>query len=392
LLEWVRHIARHGLPTEMDTVVRRLQSERDRSWERQVELFRAIQLGVEQRGGRAAESLGSWAEALATGLLGKGEPADPARLRAGAELAATFRVGSAEPTLAAIAAAPGAAPGVRATVLRALLAIRAEAHRGLAGEFLKDGNLPNDARAEVLQVLARENSPESRGLLVDVLRGASSRFGLQVATALCGSAEGAGAVLGAVADGRAPARFLAERAVKDRLLAVRPRDAELLERLAASARGDSGRLQKTLEERRDAFVKSPGNPDAGAKIFEANCVVCHSVKGHGGNIGPQLDGIGHRGLERLCEDVLNPNANVDRVFRYSVVTRANGEAFTGLFRREEGQLLVFVDATGKELPLPKAEILSRTESEASLMPDNFRESIAPDAFNDLLSFLLSQRK
>ena len=90
--------------------------------------------------------------------------------------------------------------------------------------------------------------------------------------------------------------------------------------------------------------------------------------------------------------MLNPNANVDRVFRYSVVTRANGEAFTGLFRREEGQLLVFVDATGKELPLPKAEILSRTESEASLMPDNFQESIAPDAFNDLLSFLLSQRK
>jgi putative heme-binding domain-containing protein len=110
----------------------------------------------------------------------------------------------------------------------------------------------------------------------------------------------------------------------------------------------------------------------------------------GGAVGPHLDGVGNRGLERLIEDVLDPSRNVDPSFRYSTVTLKNGEVFSGLPRREEGAMVVFVDSTGKEVSVPKADIESRIESTSSLMPDNFSEVIPVGDFNNLMAFLLSK--
>ena len=40
-------------------------------------------------------------------------------------------------------------------------------------------------------------------------------------------------------------------------------------------------------------------------------------------IAPHLDGIGNRGLERLLEDVLDPNRNVDQLFRATQSARVS---------------------------------------------------------------------
>jgi len=108
-------------------------------------------------------------------------------------------------------------------------------------------------------------------------------------------------------------------------------------------------------------------------------------------VGPQLDGIGNRGLERLLEDVLDPNRNVDRAFRTHTLALRNGDIFSGLPRREEGELLVLADSTGKEISIPKKDIQDRRESDTSLMPENFGEVIPLLDFNDLMAFLLSKR-
>ena len=43
--------------------------------------------------------------------------------------------------------------------------------------------------------------------------------------------------------------------------------------------------------------------------------------------------MGLRGVERLCEDIVAPNRNVDHVFRMSVVECEDGRVFTGLAPR-----------------------------------------------------------
>jgi len=55
-------------------------------------------------------------------------------------------------------------------------------------------------------------------------------------------------------------------------------------------------------------------------------------------------------------------------------------------RREEGELLVLADSTGKEISIPKKDIQARRESETSLMPDNFGEAIPVEEFNHLMRF------
>lgn len=87
-----------------------------------------------------------------------------------------------------------------------------------------------------------------------------------------------------------------------------------------------------------AFLKSRPDSAAGILIFVALCRTFNSLAERGGQVGPQLDGVSHRGAERHCEDVLDANRNVDRIFRQSRVILKGGDLFSDLFRTAEGRL------------------------------------------------------
>ena len=125
-------------------------------------------------------------------------------------------------------------------------------------------------------------------------------------------------------------------------------------------------------------------------MFAKNCAACHRIGNVGAVIGPQLDGVGKRGSDRIMEDVLDPNRNVDAAFRTTIIRMKSGETVSGLFRREEGQLVVLADATGKEASYDKSKFARRAQSNLSLMPSNFGETIPPNDFNDLMAFLLTK--
>lgn len=136
-----------------------------------------------------------------------------------------------------------------------------------------------------------------------------------------------------------------------------------------------------------------GKPDKtrGQAVFTTHCAVCHAIGGKGALVGPQLDGIGNRGVERLMEDILDPGRNVDSHFRLHVITRQDGAVLAGLERGELGQVLIVVDAAGQEQRLPKSDIKSNEETAFSLMPAAFGSSIPEADFQDMMAWLLSQR-
>ena len=98
------------------------------------------------------------------------------------------------------------------------------------------------------------------------------------------------------------------------------------------------------------------------RVFEKNCGICHQLGGKGARIGPQLDGIGSRGLDRLVEDILDPNRNVDQAFRVTILALKNGQVVSGLLLREEGEVLVLADAQGKEVRVPQSSVAERKTS------------------------------
>jgi putative heme-binding domain-containing protein len=162
--------------------------------------------------------------------------------------------------------------------------------------------------------------------------------------------------------------------------------------IAANLPAQSEIIDKLVVERRAAYSKATPNLEKGTALFEKHCAACHQIEGKGAVVGPQLDGIGLRGLERLVEDVLDPNRNVDVAFRTTTIRTASGEVISGLVRREEGATLVLADNKGKEFSVPKSHIDQQAKGTLSLMPANVHEVVSESEFYDLVGYLLSQKQ
>src|SRR5205085_1121100 len=129
---------------------------------------------------------------------------------------------------------------------------------------------------------------------------------------------------------------------------------------------------------RGGFAAARADAQVGIKVFEKHCAACHQIAGKGAKVGPQLDGIGIRGLDRLLEDLIDPNRNVDQAFRATTLVLRSGQIISGLVLREEGEVVVLADAQGKEVRYTKSMIEERTVSQLSPMPANLMDQI-PEA-------------
>jgi putative heme-binding domain-containing protein len=150
-------------------------------------------------------------------------------------------------------------------------------------------------------------------------------------------------------------------------------------------------MHDLLQHRRDGFHKAAADAALGKQVFAKHCAACHQVGGEGARIGPQLDGIGIRGLDRLLEDVLDPNRNVDQAFRLTVLDLKNGKVVSGLLLKEEGAVLVLADAQGKEVRVAKEAVDQRNTAQISPMPADVADKIPEAEFYHLMAYLLGQR-
>ena len=311
------------------------------------------------------------------------------RLVTAAELAGRLGVPPETPILQPLAELlrdPSADVAARAAALRVLVpALKADA------DYLTDTQVPLMWRQRAANTLGADSQAKEE-FLKAVWKEAPQRVQIRTARAFASQPHSVKEFALGVERGEIPLGILRDKGLRDALLAqADPTTQEKLKKaIAALPPGDETRAQ-LLSARRSGYEGTQSNPELGRKLFEQNCAACHQLNGQGGLVGPQLTGIGNRGVERLCEDILDPNQNVDHAFRQSILTLKNGDVMAGLFRREEGSVVVFADATGKEFTVPKTEVTERVESEQSLMPDNFGEALPPADFNQLLAFLLAQR-
>ena len=307
-----------------------------------------------------------------------------------AEMVRDFKLVGYEPQLAGWLRSKNESEDVRTSSARTLLAMNPEAHFADVKNICMDSDESEVMREKAIDALAELNTPASRGVIVDVLQTSPEYMQAKEALSLANSVDGAEKLLELAEAGKVPRRLLLPRKIQERLIAMKPADCE--RRIGTLTKGLSplnAEIQKVINKRKADFNPAKASADLGKKVFVQNCSVCHSIDNQGGAVGPHLDGVGNRGLERLLEDVLDPSRNVDPAFRYSTVTLKDGTAFSGLQRREEGETIVFVDATGKETAIAKKDIETRVESQSSLMPDGFSEVIPLADFNNLMAFLLS---
>jgi len=315
-----------------------------------------------------------------------GDPSQIAkRQRAAAELAGTLKVASLEPRLTSLMLASETEPDAKAALAQAIVTIKPNDFAAALSTILPDPGVPASLRDAMASAIAGKAKPEE--VVSEVLRSVSHRLQIKLAQGLAGNGAGGEYLLNS-----APPALLLDRNVKEKLFAAKvPNAAERIQKLTHGLSGPNEALQKLVERRQRKFDAGKARAAEGAGIFKQQCGICHQVDGEGGLVGPQLDGIGNRGLERLSEDVIDPNRNVDPAFRSTLLVLKDGDVTSGLFRREEGETIVLAESTGKEISIPKNQIAERRQSETSLMPENFGELLTEEQFNDLLAFLLSKR-
>lgn len=282
---------------------------------------------------------------------------------------------------------PAADLTLRAAALRVMVpAFRAEA------DWLADAQIPVVWRQRFAAGITTGDPDLKKAFVTALWKEAPHRVQVRFARLAAQDPHAVKEFALGVERGEIPAAVLRDKPLRDALLAsADPTSRASLERAISSLPPADETLTQLVVDRRNAFAEAKSDVSLGARLYEQNCAVCHQLQGQGGLVGPQLTGIGNRGVERLCEDILDPNQNVDHAFRQSVITLKNGDVLAGLFRREEGDLLVFANAAGNEFSVAKGDVSERQESEQSLMPDNFGEVLSVTDFNHLLAFLLMQR-
>ncbi len=139
-----------------------------------------------------------------------------------------------------------------------------------------------------------------------------------------------------------------------------------------------------------------GDPVRGRALFMDRkgmaCVDCHRARADGGDVGPDLSDVGAKyDRAQLIESVLEPSRQIVEGYRPTVLAMSDGRVVTGLVKSESNEVLELVDAERRRLVVRKGDIEERRAAETSLMPDNLAESLAPDAFADLIAFLASLR-
>ncbi len=130
-----------------------------------------------------------------------------------------------------------------------------------------------------------------------------------------------------------------------------------------------------------------GHPDRGLTHFAANCAACHSFRGLGQPVGPDLATFREKPLSDFLVAILHPNAVVEpRFLNYEIETR-DDRSLSGILSGETASSVTLVGPSGLREILLRNQISSIKASSYSLMPEGFEAALDPQGMADLVAYL-----
>jgi putative heme-binding domain-containing protein len=377
--EMVRHVARHGDDASFKALVVSLGRDGLSLVER-AQLLVEMEKGATQAGRKPPESIQKLAESQAALLMGQS-----GTRMAGIELAGAYRSKAEE--LAAFVADPTNSEPLRMAALRALGADAAKGWTGVLAKVLADSGAPVALRQECGTGLVRSDKPLVRKAAGDAITALPSGLQDALAREMATRGDSGAELLDLVSKGKVSARVLRDRVVSMRIDGLKnPAIAKRVTDLTAGIPLADAAIAQRIAAVRAAAVGKRGDIKHGKELFTKHCAACHQVAGMGARVGPQLDGVALRGVERLAEDVLDPSRNVDQAFRTTVIALKNGRTLSGLLLREEGKTIILADVMGKDVVVLADDIEGRSLSPLSPMPAGMGDRVSPTDLVDLFSY------
>jgi putative heme-binding domain-containing protein len=137
----------------------------------------------------------------------------------------------------------------------------------------------------------------------------------------------------------------------------------------------------------------PGDGAAGERLFtgKAGCANCHSIRGKGGFLGPDLSTLGlTRTATQIREAILKPDERITEGYRGIAVTLANGTKISGVSRDYTNYSAQVLDAKGRIHSLDMRKVKQVELSKGSLMPGDFETRLTKEELTDLVAYLSKQ--
>jgi quinoprotein glucose dehydrogenase len=134
-----------------------------------------------------------------------------------------------------------------------------------------------------------------------------------------------------------------------------------------------------------------GNARAGREIFlnrtEVACLRCHKVRGQGGEVGPDLTGIGAKQTrEYLLESIVDPNKQIAKGFETVVLGLKDGTTLSGVLKEESEKEIRLITPEAAYLTVAKKDVEVR-DTGKSAMPDDVMKHLNKSELRDLVEFL-----
>ncbi len=304
------------------------------------------------------------------------------------EIAGKYQVSSEEERLRRIWSDSLQDPHVRLVIASALMRINPQNNALL----MQGKGLPTNVVGHLFEVLAEHIDGSQVSMILSELDKIPYTSQQKAIVQLASQPHGIDRILDAADAVQINPRLLMENSVTSALFVMMsPNQKERLGEITANIKPPADGIQHMIAERISDFDAQTASVNLGSVIFERFCSSCHQINNEGGNIGPQLDGIGNWGIDALTEKILDPNRNISTAFSNYIVQLKDGTIMQGLYRRDEGQSKIFADATGSEFSVASAEINKMEKSPYTLMPDHFGTIIEEDDFYDLINYLLQEK-
>ncbi len=136
-------------------------------------------------------------------------------------------------------------------------------------------------------------------------------------------------------------------------------------------------------------TQQSGDVERGKAIYVKNCANCHTHRGEGQKVGPDLTGVAVHPKAELLTHILDPSRSVEGNYRSYAVLTLDGIVINGMLASETQTTIEIFDAQGKKQVVLREDIDQLIASPKSVMPEGFEKQIDEQGFADLLEFLAS---
>ncbi len=135
-----------------------------------------------------------------------------------------------------------------------------------------------------------------------------------------------------------------------------------------------------------------GNWEKGHELFrgKAACITCHTLRGEGFAVGPDLNNLVHRDYASVLRDLAEPTAVINPDAVGYTITLKNGTELTGTRAGESEDMFNLAQPGGQVAKLKKSDIARTEPMKLSLMPEGIDKALTPAELRDLMTYLLTE--